>query len=396
MKNELSNNTISGTVNYKKQISVVYIAALALFMASTGCQNNDVFTDPETSYNSTAKIFRSSTNYVQVNLISDVEEYNAQLIDPNLVNAWGIAFGPTGGIWVSAAETNLSTIYGQEGTILRPPVHIPFGTEGGNPTGQVFNPTTSFVIPATGQVSKFIFVTENGTVAAWAGGNNAVTVADRSSAEAVYKGVALVNNNGEWFLYATDFHNGKVDIFDHNFAFVGNNKFADPTIPAGFAPFNIKEIGGSLFVTYAKQLGPDNEDDEAGPGNGYVNSFTTGGILKHRFASQGALNSPWGIEMLKFNNGFAIAPELPLSLQTILIGNFGDGRINAYDGNGMFLGQLESNGSPIEIEGLWALSYPPQQNTSYMEARNRIYFTAGPDEEEHGLFGYIIPTNKKP
>lgn len=388
MKNKLSKKAI--------RANVIYIAALALFMTISGCQNNDVVTDSEGSYNSTAKIFHSSTNYAQVNLISDVEEYDAHLIDPNLVNAWGIAFGPTGGIWVSAAETSVSTIYGQEGNILRAPVHIPFGTGGGNPTGQVFNSTTSFVIPATGQLSRFIFVTENGTIAAWAGGNNAVTVADRSADGAVYKGVAMVNNNGEWFLYATDFHNGKVDMFDHNFAFIGNSMFADPTIPVGFAPFNIREIGGSLFVTYAKQLGPDNEDDEAGPGNGYVNVFNTAGVLKHRFASQGTLNSPWAIELLKFNNGFAIAPELPLAQQTILIGNFGDGHINAYDGKGMFLGQLQSNGSPIEIEGLWALSYPPQQNTAYKDARNRIYFTAGPDEEEHGLFGYIIPTYKKP
>ena len=398
MKNELSKKAIRENVNYKKQISVVYSVALALFMTSYGCQNNDVLTDSESSYNSTAKIFHSTTNYTQVNLISDVEEYDAQLIDPNLVNAWGIAFGPTGGIWVSATETGVSTIYGQDGNILRAPVHIPFGTEEGNPTGQVFNPTTSFVIPGTGPgtgLSRFIFVTENGTIAAWAGGNNAVTVADRSATGAVYKGVSLVNNDGVWFIYATDFHNGKVDMFDHNFAFVGNNMFADPTIPAGYAPFNIREIGGRIFVTYAKQLGPDNEDDEAGPGNGYVNIFNAGGILKQRFASQGALNSPWGIEILKFNNGYATAPELPLAQQTILIGNFGDGRINAYDGTGMFLGQLQSNGSPIEIEGLWALSYPPQQNTAYTEARNRIYFTAGPDEEEHGLFGYII-SSKKP
>lgn len=396
MKKKLSKKVIRGNVNYRKQFSVVNMVALVLFITISGCQNNDAFMDSESSYNSTAKIFRSSTNYDQVNLISDVEEYNPKTIDPNLVNAWGIAFGPTGGIWVSAAETSVSTIYGQEGNILRPPVHIPFGTEEANPTGQVFNPTTSFVIPSTGQVSKFIFVTENGTIAAWASGNTAVTVADRSADGAVYKGVTLVNNDGMWFIYATDFHNGKVDMFDHNFAFIGNNMFSDPTIPTGFAPFNIREIGGRVFVTYAKQLGPENKDDEAGPGNGYVNIFNAGGTLKSRFASQGTLNSPWAIEILKFNNGFAIAPELPLAQQTILIGNFGDGHINAFDGTGMPLGQLQSNGSPIEIEGLWALSYPPQQNTAYMEARNRIYFTSGPDEEEHGLFGYIIPSNKKP
>jgi uncharacterized protein (TIGR03118 family) len=394
MKNKLSKNAIRGNVNHRKQISV-YMVTLGLFMTISGCQNNDPLMDSQNNYNSTAKIFRT-TNYDQINLISDVEEYNPKTIDPNLVNAWGIAFGPTGGIWVSAAETSVSTIYGQDGNILRSPVHIPFGTEGGNPTGQVYNSTTSFIIPSTGQVSRFIFVTENGTIAAWASGNTAITVADRSSAEAVYKGVALVNNDGEWFIYATDFHNGKVDIFDHNFAFIGNNMFSDPTIPAGFAPFNIREIDGKVFVTYAKQLAPENKDDEAGPGNGYVNIFNTGGRFKQRFASGMHLNSPWGIELLKFNNGFAIAPELPLAQQTILIGNFGDGHINAYDGTGMFLSELQSNGSPIEIEGLWAISYPPQENTAYKDARNRIYFTAAPDQEEHGVFGYIMQSNKKP
>jgi uncharacterized protein (TIGR03118 family) len=389
MKIKLSKRARVAPMNYGKQIFGLAVFAFVLFMMY-GCDKNDVEFNASDVNDYSAKRLNPHINFTQVNLVSDVTEYDAAILDSNLVNAWGIAFGPTGGVWVSATEANVSTVYDQNGNTLRPPVSIPFGSEAGNPTGQFYNPTSSFVIPSTGAVSKFVFVTENGTIAAWASGNAAVTVADRSAEGAVYKGVALVNNGGTWVIYATDFHNGKVDMFDQNFAFIGNDKFADPSIPAGFAPFNIKAIGNRLFVTYAKQLGPDNEDDEAGAGNGYVNVFDAGGTLMQRFASQGTLNSPWGIELVKGNNGSAATPILPLKQQTILIGNFGDGRINAYDGTGQFQGQLQSNGTPIEIEGLWALSYPPQANGAYTASRNRLYFTAGPDDEEHGLFGYLL------
>nr|WP_315201018.1 TIGR03118 family protein [uncultured Flavobacterium sp.] len=393
MENKPSKSDLNASINSKNRIYAALITFIS-FLAFSGCENYESNMDSEINTNGTEKKFKTSTNYTQVNLVSDVEGYNAQMIDANLVNAWGIAFSTGGGVWISAAETGVSTIYDQNGNILRAPVTVPFGTGLGNPTGQVFNSTTSFVIPSNGRVSRFIFVTENGTVAAWSNGNTAITVADRSAEGAVYKGVELVDNNGAWFLYATDFHNGKVDMFDQNFNFVGNNMFADATIPAGFAPFNIKKIGNKLFVTYAKQLAPDNEDDEAGAGNGYVNIFDTGGQLIHRFASEGTLNSPWGIELMKYTIGFELTPDSPPSQETILIGNFGDGRINAYDGKGKFIGQFQKNGSPLEIEGLWQISYPPQENTAYEASRNRLYFTAGPDDEEHGLFGYIMASKK--
>jgi uncharacterized protein (TIGR03118 family) len=358
-----------------------------LFMMLAACEKSEP--DPMLDEADNTAKFNANANFTVENLVSDVDEYGAAIIDPNLVNAWGIAFGPTGGIWVSATENGVSTIYDKNGNTLRPPVTVPFGAETGEPTGQFFNPTSAFVIPSTGQVSKFVFVTENGTVAAWASGNMAVTVADRSAEDAVYKGVALVNNGGQWVIYATDFHNGKVDMFNENFEFIGNGQFNDPAIPAGYAPFNIRQIGNRLFVTYAKQLAPDNEDDEAGAGNGYVDIYDKGGILIRRFVSGGALNSPWGIELAKPNNSVTTTPNQPERRQVILIGNFGDGHINAYDNNGMLIGALQSDGEPIEIEGLWAISYPPQANTAYRAVRNRIYFTAGPDDEEHGLFGYI-------
>ncbi len=391
--------------------SAVIILFFSLF--TIGCQKGEMGPGGISSDNSDKK-FKPNNDYSAVNLVSDVDEYGPVFIDTNLVNAWGIAFGPTGGIWVSAAEKGLSTIYDKNGNTLRPPVNIPFNGEpnGGNPTGQVFNSTSGFIIPSTGQASKFIFATENGTIAAWSGGNNAVIVADRSSSEAVYKGLELASDGGAWFLYATDFHNAKVDVFDQNFNYVSSKPFVDPNMPAGYAPFNIKLAGSMLVVTYAKQLGPDNEDDEKGPGNGYVDIYRTNGSLVKRLASQGALNSPWGIAVLKENNGVGndgMDGNDDIDFEgdhhgdhhddgdrreeghhhTLLIGNFGDGHINAYSDDGTYLGPLMSNGAPLEIEGLWAISYAPGHNSAYMDVRSRLYFTAGPDDEEHGIFGYI-------
>jgi len=381
--------------NNQKQLTKTTLRLLVAGMMATfilaGCSKLDEPTPPAANNTQSAlRKFHILSDYRSVNLISDVSEYGAALIDTNLVNAWGIAFGPTGGIWVSSTEKGLSTIYSAQGSILRPPVFIPFGDDpdGGEPTGQVFNSSSGFVIPSTSQVSRFIFATENGTIAAWASGNNAFTVRDRSTEGAVYKGLEIVKTGGAWVLYATDFHNGKVDIFDQNFNFVGNGQFSDPNIPAGYAPFNIRKIGDRLFVTYGKQ--GDDDDDESGPGNGYVSIFNLDGSFVSRFASQGTLNSPWGIEQLKANNGFEIEVEDTSDASPIiLIGNFGDGRISAFDASGNFIDYLGTNGEPIEIEGLWAISYPPQGNAAYKDARNRIYFTAGPDDEEHGLYGYL-------
>ncbi len=317
-------------------------------------------------------------NYNQVNLVSDVPGYGAAKIDANLGNAWGIAAAPSGPIWISANHTGLSTVYDKNGNTLIPPVLIP-GHEAhlpGAPTGVVFNATTDFVIPSSNLVSKFIFAGEDGTILAWAGGSSATLVADRSLEEAVYKGLALGNDQGHNFIYVTNFKQAKIDVFDQNFHYVTNKPFYDPAIPQHFAPFNIRNIDGKLFVTYAKQKGPDNEDDEAGAGNGFVDVYNTDGSLLFRFASQGTLNSPWGI--VQSRSEFMNIPN------AILIGNFGDGRINVYDAIGRFQGQLMNGGSPIVIEGLWAL-----ENNIPLAMANQLYFTAGPADEEHGLFGYL-------
>lgn len=318
--------------------------------------------------------------YDQVNLVSDIPGLAAKT-DTALVNAWGIAEAPSGPIWISANGTGLSPIYNKTGATLRPPVIIPTpdSAAGGKPTGIVFNGTTDFAFWVGKQktASRFIFATEDGTLAAWGGGNSATIAADRSKWNAVYKGLAMAQDNGENFLYAADFHNANIDVFDKDFMWVSGKPFHDPGIPSGFAPFNIRNIGGWLYVTYAKQKGPDNEDDQAGPGNGFVDIFKPDGSFVKRFASRGALNSPWGI--VQSTVGFCREAE-----HAILIGNFGDGRINVYDDDGRWVGPLMDRGKPVWIDGLWAI-----ENNVPATDSMELYFTAGPADESHGLFGYL-------
>jgi uncharacterized protein (TIGR03118 family) len=319
--------------------------------------------------------------YEQTNLVADTAGFGAMKIDPNLANAWGIAVAPSGLLWISANHTGLSTIYDKNGSTLRPPVTIPLpgNAAGGSPTGVVYNSTPDFMITANKQIqaSKFIFATEDGTIAAWGSGSNAVIVADRSAFMAVYKGIAMAKNGSDNFLYATNFSQGKIDVFDKNFSLVAGKPFHDPGIPAGFAPFNIRNINGLLYVTYAKQK-PDHHDDVAGPGNGFITIYKPDGTMVSRFASHGSLNSPWGIVQVKIgfcNQSDGVA---------ILVGNFGDGRINAFSDDGKFLGPLKDDGHPIVIEGLWAL-----ENDVPMASPNQLFFTAGPAEETHGIFGFL-------
>ena len=317
-------------------------------------------------------------SFTQTNLVADVSEYSPKMIDPVLVNAWGLAFSDEGTPWVNATESGVSAVYSASGQKVIPAIGIPFNGEPGNPTGIMYNETNDFIIPTTGDKSEFIFSTENGTILAWATGRKATTVADRSGEEAVYKGLAIAQNGGSNFLYATDFKNAKVDVFDHEFKYIETTGFVDPTLPAGYAPFNIREINGQLYVTYAKQLGPDNEDDEAGPGNGYVDIYTPNGDLVMRFASQGVLNSPWGIAQVPGHNA-------------IMIGNFGDGKINVFGPDGKFMTSVKAeNGTDdLVIEGLWALIFAENDLPA---VHSRLYFTAGPDEETHGVFGVLTPT----
>jgi uncharacterized protein (TIGR03118 family) len=313
---------------------------------------------------------------MQVNLVADTAGYNAARVDTNLLNAWGISVSPTGIIWISANHGGTSVVYDKTGKTVRPPVTIPASTVGqtGAPTGTIFNSTADF------GGNKFIFASEDGVVTAWSAGNSATIVADRSAFNAVYKGIAMAADGADNFLYLTNFKEGKIDVFDKNFTYVTTKPFIDPNIPAGFSPFNIQNIGGKLYVTYAKLKAPDNMDDQSGPGNGYVDIYNPNGTLVKRFASQGSLNSPWGIALAPA--GFAD------DNQTILIGNFGDGRINIFDMAGNFKGQLQNHGQPVGIDGLWAIDFL-KNNVPGGSPTDPLFFTAGPAEESHGLFGYL-------
>lgn len=346
---------------------------LVIIILTAGCN--------KTTYKTPAA--PAPVNYQQTNLVADTGGFNAAHIDPTLLNAWGIAVNPMGIVWLSSNHGGATNVYDSTGKTLLGPVAIPSQGNhfGGSPSGVVINNTADFIIPASQNVAKFIFANEDGTISAWAGGDSTVTVADRSSSNAVYKGITIGNDGTNNFLYVANFKGGKIDVYDKFFKYVDGKplSFSDPNIPGGFGPFNIANIGGKIFVTYAKLKAPDNMDDQAGSGNGYVDVFNPDGTLAQRFASQGSLNSPWAIVQVPAGFG--------LPLHSVLIGNFGDGRINIFDSTGVFTGQLQYNGMPVTIDGLWALDFPIHENPA--ADPNKLYFTAGPMEENHGLFGYL-------
>jgi uncharacterized protein (TIGR03118 family) len=261
-------------------------------------------------------------------------------------------------------------------------VNIP-GASG--PTGIVFNGGSGFTVSAGGRSGPaiFIFVTEAGTVAGWSPGvdaTNAVVAFDGSSLAASYKGAALATQGNASFLYAADFHNGRVDVFDSSFARVTpTGKFVDPNLPAGYAPFNVQAIGNRLYVAYAKQ-DAQAADEVPGAGLGVVDVFDTGGTFLQRLVTGGALNAPWGIVMAPANFGtFSNA---------LLVGNFGDGKINAFDPTtGSMLGTLSrSDGSPLVLDGLWGMAFGNGLNS---QPANTLFYAAGPNDEAHGLYGRI-------
>jgi uncharacterized protein (TIGR03118 family) len=338
-------------------------------------------------------VHAATTGFQQVNLVSDVPG-RALSTDPDLVNPWGISHSATSPFWVSDNGTGVSTLYNGVGTKLAlvvtipPPLGSPPGTIA-TPTGQVFNGTADFVV-TTGSgsgPSRFIFATEDGTISGWnpsADPTHAILAVDNSASGAIYKGLAIGANGSGNFLYAANFHAGTIDVFDKDFQPVQlAGSFTDPNIHRGFAPFNIQNLGGKLYVTYARQ-DADREDDVAGPANGFVDVFDTDGNLLQRLVTRGRLNSPWGL---------AIAPASfgPFG-NDLLVGNFGDGRINAYDPvTGEFLGQLGGpDNRPITIDGLWGLIVGNGGNGGDVD---KVYFTAGPDDETHGLFGSLAPSS---
>jgi len=330
----------------------------------------------------------TAQRYQQTNLVSDTAGLAAHT-DGNLKNAWGIAFNPNAFVWVADNKTGVATLYDGDGNPQLLVVTIPPapGQTTGSPTGIVFNGSSGFVITdSTGSGSShFIFATEDGTIAAWKSGNSAIQMAVSKSG-AVYKGLALATNGTDTFLYATDFHNARIDVFDKKFQPVTlSGAFADPNLPAGYAPFGIQSLNGNLYVTYAKQ-DADRMDDVPGDGRGFVDVFDANGHLIRRVASRGRLNAPWGL---------AIAPaDFGRFSNRLLVGNFGDGSINAYDvATGRFLGQFRKpDGKRLTIDGLWGLSFG---NGLLDQPTSALFFTAGPNDENDGLYGKLEPASGK-
>lgn len=346
-------------------------------------------------YGGAAVCAAQQTNaYVQTNLVSS-GALPAATTDPDLKNAWGIAFFPGAPFWIADNATGLLTLYDGTGAKQALVVKIPTPKDApadsvAAPTGMVANVTSQFRIPDTTLPSLFIFATEDGTIAAWnpniADPTHAVLVVDnsQSATSAVYKGLATGSNSRGNFLFAANFASGEVDVFDSNFAPATiEGTFKDPDIPAGYAPFGIRNIDGDLFVTFAQQ-DEEKRDDVSGQGHGFVDIFDTDGHLIRRFATRGDLNSPWGITRAPFDFGRFSGD--------ILIGNFGDGRINAFDPGGEFREQLQdADGKAIEIEGLWALTFGGAAKSD----PDTLYFTAGPNDEKDGLFGSIAPAGRQ-
>jgi uncharacterized protein (TIGR03118 family) len=310
----------------------------------------------------------------------------AVVTDPALVNAWGIALGPTGGaFWVSDERTGVTTLYtGDVNGSAFAKAGLTVTLPGGRPTGQVFNGTPDFKLSPTGPAAIFIFASAAGHITAW---NPAVPPATLAVAkvstpgQSNWTGLARANNGTANFLYAADFKNGEIDVFDANFAPATlTGTFHDPGVPDRFAPFNVQNLNGELYVTYARE--DRSGDGLPDGGSGFVSVFDADGNFKRRLAARGPLDQPWGLALAPADFGdFGGA---------VLVGNHGDGRIHAFDpATGERLGQMrEPNGRPLQIDGLWGLAFG---NGVSAGDRNALYFAAGPDDGAHGLFGSLRP-----
>jgi uncharacterized protein (TIGR03118 family) len=318
------------------------------------------------------------SRFVQTNLISNMPGV-AQITDASLVNAWGMSFGPTTPVWVSNNGSDNTTLY-RGGTTGVPFAKVPLTVTipDGAPTGQVFAGGSAFMVG--GAPVFFIFASEHGFIDAWQGGLSPITMAVQVAAVpgAEYKGLAISTGTGGSWLYAANFAAGKIDVFDSSWTLQNwKGAFKDSHIPSGYAPFNIQNLGGMLYVTYAKR-GPTG-DDVAGAGHGFVDVYSTTGKLVKQLVSRGRLDSPWGLQIAPAGFGTFRGD--------LLVGNFGDGRINAYNPmNGAPEGTLRSpNGKPITIDGLWGLQFGNGVAGDPMA----LLFSAGPNSEANGLLGML-------
>jgi len=409
---------------YKKKLTTARLATgkssllmITLLVLSFGCRKSNVND-------------RDLRDFNVVNLVANTVEYHPKTwIDPTLINGFGIAWsGSANAIaWVNSVGGHVSELYNSEGMLARAPVNIPSPTDtiGGLPCGIVFSGGKGFTL--SNGPAAFIFSGFDGVLSAWNPGlgNNAKRLNSVPNALTSYTGLAIGASGGHNYIYGANFGERKIDVWDTAFHPVAMS-FKDPTLPSGYSPYNIQAVGDYLFVIYGELAtsGPLKGHGIAGNGKGFVSVFSTDGIFVRRFASRGSLNLPWGVTLApgsfledqdleggeedghggyeertpgsyggnsgsgnsgsgKSGNGHH-DPKDPV----ILVGNFGDGRINVYTQDGKYIGQLQSHKHTIVIEGLWALSFPPSTATSIDPAR--LYFSAGPDSEADGVFGYII------
>lgn len=326
-----------------------------------------------------------TSDYVAHYLVSD-GALAADYVDTNLIDPWGIIFAPNSPVLVINKGTQTGTMYDGNGVKQSTTITFPSGANGAaNPTGGVYNGTSDFVVSKNGvsAPANYVFDGEGGTITAWSNSvsSNPMIVYDDGTGGAVYKGLAIASVGNQNYVYASDFHNSKVDVFNGSFMKVTTHgNFTDPNIPSGYAPFGIQNIGGNIIVTFAQQTAPDNRLNNTGAGLGYVDMFDVSGNLIKRIATQGPLNAPWGVVMAPSNfAGFS---------NMLLIGNFGDGRINAYDINmGNFMGTLaDKNGTPVQVPGMWGLAFG---NGAASQPTNTLYFASGINKGNDGVYGRI-------
>jgi len=358
--------------------------AIFLFLFLFGCQKNineGGHGNPNGGGNSGTTSPKEFKDFVVKKLVADNADVGAANVDANLKNGWGLAISSNGVIRVNSEGRGVSGVYTLDGNIVSVPTFIPGSatSDGGvsRPTGHVYNTTSDFKLP-NGNPALFISASGDGSIAGWNTGNAATRMADNAPG-ASYVGITIASYAGNNYLYAANFSENRIDVYDKNWAAV-SRPFTDPNLPSGYSPFNIQTIDGMIYVTYAKKNSQTGEE-ETGNGKGYINVFNPDGSLVKRFASQGKLDAPWGI--VKAPAGFwGLGSQLT---NMILVGNFGNGQINVFDENGNSMGSLQSKGKPIEIDGLWGIAFPPSTsfNSTY------LYFAAGPGTEQHGLMGYI-------
>lgn len=324
----------------------------------------------------------TANRFDQVNAVSD-QPGLAPIHDPLLVNPWGLALSATSPVWAANNVSGTATLYrggGSGSPFVK--VGLEVTVTNGAPTGQVFNGTGAFLVPTPvgDRTAVFIFDSQNGDLTGWAPANGTTAVVAAHSDDAVYTGLALLQTPNGPFLLAADFRHARIDVYNSEWDLVDvGSAFTDPDLPPGYAPFNVAVLGGAVYVAYALQ-GEGGEEEVAGHNLGFVDRYTEFGQTVQRIVSRGNLNAPWGL---------AIAPaSFGRFAGSLLVGNFGDGRIGAYTGSGEFLGFLrDGNNDIIAIDGLWAL----QPGTANSGGTDAVWFSAGPDEETHGLLGLIRP-----